>query len=59
MTWSFFEDKLQQFRGRVNEQWGIISDDRLDVITDKHVELTDMLQGTSPYEDGMERGDVP
>ena len=59
MNWSFLEDNLQQFRAKVNAQWGNISDDRLDVIPDKHVELTDMLQGTSRYEDGMEKGDVP
>ena len=59
MNWSFLEDNLQQFRAKVNAQWGNISDDRLDVIPDKYVELTDMLQGTSRYEDGMEKGDVP
>ena len=59
MNWSFLEDNVQQFRAKVNAQGGNISDDRLDVIPDKHVELTDMLQGTSRYEDGMEKGDVP
>ena len=59
MNWTFVEGNWKQFRGKVKAQWGNLSDDQLDVTAGKHVELTDMLQGTSPEGERMVKEEIP
>ena len=44
MDWNRVEGNWKQFKGKVKEQWGKLTDDDLDVIEGKRVELSGRLQ---------------
>ena len=44
MNWDIVEGNWKQFRGKVKAQWGKLSDDHLDVIDGKRVELAGKIQ---------------
>ncbi|NSL55079.1 CsbD family protein [Uliginosibacterium aquaticum] len=44
MNWDIVEGNWKQFKGRVKSQWGKLTDDHLDVIAGKRVELGGKLQ---------------
>lgn len=44
MNWDIVEGNWKQFRGKVKAQWGKLTDDHLDVIAGKRVELTGKIQ---------------
>lgn len=39
-----FEGKWMQFSGRVREQWGVLTNDRLSVVAGKHDQLAGRCQ---------------
>lgn len=44
MNWNIIEGNWKQFNGKVKAQWGKLSDDQLDVINGKRVELAGKIQ---------------
>lgn len=44
MNWDIVEGNWKQFQGKVKAQWGKLTDDHLDVIAGKRVELAGKLQ---------------
>ena len=53
MNWDRIEGNWKQFRGRVQQQWGALTDDDLDMIEGRQEELAGRLQaryGTSKDE---------
>lgn len=44
MNWDIVEGNWKQFKGKVKAQWGKLSDDQLDVIAGKRVELAGRIQ---------------
>ena len=44
MNWDRIEGKGNQFKGSLEEQWGKLTDDDLDVIAGKRDQLTGMIQ---------------
>lgn len=46
MNWDIAEGNWKQFRGKVKAQWGKLTDDHLDVIAGKRIELTGKIQET-------------
>ena len=44
MDWDQIQGKWKQFRGRVKEKWGRLTDDELDVIAGNHDQLIGKLQ---------------
>ncbi len=44
MNWDIVEGNWKQFRGKVKAQWGKLTDDHLDVIAGKRVELVGKIQ---------------
>lgn len=44
MNWDIVEGNWKQFKGKVQAQWGKLSDDNLDVIAGKRVELAGKIQ---------------
>ncbi len=44
MNWDIVEGNWKQFRGKVKSQWGRLSDDQLDLIAGKRVELAGKIQ---------------
>lgn len=46
MNWDIIEGNWKQFKGMVQEQWGKLTDDNLDVIAGKREELIGKLQET-------------
>ena len=44
MDWIIVEGNWKQFKGKVKEQWGKLSDDHLDVIAGKRAQLAGKLQ---------------
>jgi len=44
MNWDIVEGNWKQFKGKVKAQWGKLTDDQLDVIAGKRVELAGKLQ---------------
>lgn len=44
MNWNIVEGNWKQFQGKVKAQWGKLTDDHLDVIAGKRVELAGKLQ---------------
>lgn len=44
MNWDIVQGNWKQFRGNVKAQWGKLSDDQLDVIDGKRVELAGKIQ---------------
>jgi uncharacterized protein YjbJ (UPF0337 family) len=44
MNWDIVEGNWKQFRGKVKAQWGKLTDDHLDVIAGKRIELTGKIQ---------------
>jgi len=45
MNWDIVAGNWKQFRGKVKAQWGKLTDDHLDVIAGKRVELAGKIQG--------------
>jgi uncharacterized protein YjbJ (UPF0337 family) len=46
VNWDIVEGNWKQFRGKVKAQWGKLTDDHLDVIAGKRVELAGKIQET-------------
>lgn len=44
MNWDRIEGNWKQFKGQVQQQWGKLTDDDLDVIDGKQTELVGRLQ---------------
>ncbi len=44
MNWDIVEGNWKQFNGKVKAQWGKLTDDQLDVIAGKRVELAGRIQ---------------
>ena len=44
MNWDIAEGNWNQFRGKVKAQWGKLTDDHLDVIAGKRIELSGKIQ---------------
>lgn len=44
MNWDIVAGNWKQFRGNVKAQWGKLTDDHLDVIAGKRVELAGKIQ---------------
>lgn len=44
MNWDIVEGNWKQFKGTVKTQWGKLTDDRLDVIAGKRLELAGEIQ---------------
>jgi uncharacterized protein YjbJ (UPF0337 family) len=44
MNWGIAEGNWNQFRGKVKAQWGKLTDDHLDVIAGKRIELGGKIQ---------------
>lgn len=44
MNWDIVEGNWQQFKGKVQAQWGKLTDDHLDVIAGKREQLAGKLQ---------------
>ncbi len=44
MNWEIAEGNWKQFKGKVQAQWGKLTDDQLDVIAGKRVELSGKIQ---------------
>ncbi len=44
MNWDIAEGNWKQFKGKVKAQWGNLTDDQLDVIAGKRVELAGKIQ---------------
>jgi uncharacterized protein YjbJ (UPF0337 family) len=44
MNWDIVEGNWKQFKGKVKTQWGKLTDDQLDVIAGKRVELAGKIQ---------------
>jgi uncharacterized protein YjbJ (UPF0337 family) len=50
MNWNIVEGNWKQFRGEVKVQWGKLTDDHLDVIAGKRIQLAGKIQ--EAYGDG-------
>lgn len=46
MNWDIAEGNWKQFKGKVKAQWGKLTDDQLDVIAGKRIELAGKIQET-------------
>lgn len=44
MNWNIVEGNWKQFKGKVKTQWGKLTDDQIDVIAGKRVELAGKIQ---------------
>ncbi len=44
MNWDIVEGNWKQFKGKVKARWGKLTDDHLDMIAGKRVELTGKIQ---------------
>jgi uncharacterized protein YjbJ (UPF0337 family) len=44
MNWDIVEGNWKQFKGKAKAQWGKLTDDQLDVIAGKRVELAGKIQ---------------
>ena len=44
MNWDQVEGDWKQFRGKAQQQWGKLTDDDIDVVNGKRVELQGVLQ---------------
>lgn len=44
MNWDIVEGNWKQFKGNVKTQWGKLTDDQIDVIAGKRVELSGKVQ---------------
>ncbi|MFH1812846.1 MAG: CsbD family protein [Pseudomonadota bacterium] len=44
MNWDIAEGNWKQFKGKVKSQWGKLTDDQLDVIGGKRIELAGRIQ---------------
>lgn len=44
MNWEIFEGNWKQLKGKVQTQWGKLTDDQFDVIAGKRTELSGKLQ---------------
>lgn len=44
MNWDIVEGNWKQFNGKVKAQWGKLTDDQLDVISGKRIELAGKIQ---------------
>ncbi|MEF8698276.1 MAG: CsbD family protein [Candidatus Accumulibacter sp. UW26] len=44
MNWDIVEGNWKQFKGKVKTQWGKLTDDELDMISGKRIELAGKLQ---------------
>ena len=48
MNWDIVEGNWKQFKGKVKAQWGDLTDEHLDVIAGKRVELVGKIQEAPP-----------
>lgn len=55
MNWDQIEGDWKQFKGKVQQQWGKLTDDDIDVVNGKRTELLGVLQ--SRYGHDKEKGE--
>jgi uncharacterized protein YjbJ (UPF0337 family) len=58
MNWDRIEGNWTEFKGKVKQQWGELTDDDLDVVNGKREELEGILQKRYGYERDRTRQDV-
>lgn len=58
MNWDRVEGNWKEFKGKVKQQWGKLTDDDLDVISGKRDELEGVIQKRYGYERDRTREDV-
>lgn len=58
MDWDRVEGNWKQFKGKVKEQWGKLTDDDLDTIAGKREQLEGKLQERYGYAKDQARKDV-
>ena len=44
MNWDIVEGNWKQFKGRIRVRWGKLTDDKLDLISGKRIELAGKIQ---------------
>lgn len=44
MNWDSIEGQWKQFKGKVREQWGKLTDDELDIVAGKRDQLAGLIQ---------------
>lgn len=59
MNWDIVEGNWKQFKGNVKQQWGKLTDDHLDVIAGKRVELAGKIQEASPKGECVMKEEIP
>ena len=52
MDWNRIEGNWKQFKGKVKEQWGHLTDDDLDKIAGKREQLEGKISGTRRHHQG-------
>jgi uncharacterized protein YjbJ (UPF0337 family) len=58
MNWDRVEGNWKEFKGKVKQQWGKLTDDDLDVISGRRDELEGVIQKRYGYERDRTREDV-
>ncbi len=46
MNWDIVQGNWKQFKGKIKAQWGNLTDDQIDVIAGKRIELAGKIQET-------------
>lgn len=58
MNWDRIEGNWMEFKGKVKQQWGKLTDDDLDVVNGRREELEGVLQKRYGYARDQARQDV-
>jgi uncharacterized protein YjbJ (UPF0337 family) len=58
MDWNRVEGSWKQLKGKVKEQWGMLTDDDIDAIAGKRDQLEGKIQERYGYEKDRARRDV-
>lgn len=58
MDWNRVEGNWEQFKGKVKQQWGKLTDDDLDVINGRRQELEGKIQERYGYEADRVRNEI-
>lgn len=58
MNWDRIEGNWKEFRGKVQQQWGKLTDDDLDVIEGRRDELEGVIQKRYGYAKDQTRAEV-
>jgi len=58
MNWDRVEGNWKEFKGKVKQQWGKLTDDDLDIVNGRRDELEGVIQKRYGYERDRTRQDV-